>query len=73
MLDGTTHSLQSALNTLEIFGSFSRLQMNKEKAKVVWIGRKRYSRENCLFQKNSDFTLLGLQFSTNLNLIPEMN
>ena len=25
MLDGTLHSLQSALNTLEIFGSFSGL------------------------------------------------
>ena len=78
MLDGTTHSLQSALNTLEILGSFSGLQMNKEKTKVVWIGRKRYSREKLFILEkldwnNSDFTLLGLQFSTNLNLIPEMN
>ena len=52
--------------------------MNKEKTKVVWIGRKRYSREKLFISEkldwnNSDFTLLGLQFSTNLNLIPEMN
>ena len=78
MLDGTTHSLHSALNTLEIFGSFSGLKMNKDKTRVVWIGRKRYSREKLfisgkLDRNNSDFTLLGLQFSTNLNLIPEMN
>ena len=33
MLDGTTHSLQSALNTLDIFGSFLGLKMNKEKTK----------------------------------------
>ena len=30
MLDGTLHSLQSALNTLEIFGSLSGLRMNKD-------------------------------------------
>ena len=31
MLDGTLHSLQSALNTLKIFGSLSGLRMNKDK------------------------------------------
>ena len=52
--------------------------MNKEKTKVVWIGRNRYSREKLFISEklhwiNSDFTLLGLQFSANLSLIPEKN
>ena len=33
MLDGTNSSLLAALNTLEIFGNFSGLKMNKEKNK----------------------------------------
>ena len=31
ILDGSDHSLQSALNVLEIFGNFSGLKMNMEK------------------------------------------
>ena len=42
MLDGSQHSLQTALNVLEVFGDFSGLQMNREKTKVIWIGRKRF-------------------------------
>ena len=33
LLDGSERSLQSALNTLEIFGTFSGLKINKEKTK----------------------------------------
>ena len=40
ILDGSQHSLQSALNTLEIYGNLSGLKMNKEKTKVIWIRRK---------------------------------
>ena len=35
LLDGSDHSLQSALNTLEIFGTFYGLKINKEKTKIV--------------------------------------
>ena len=45
MLDGSQHSLQTALNVLEVFGDFSGLWMNREKTKVIWIGRKRFSKE----------------------------
>ena len=31
ILDGSVSSLQAALNTLEIFGNFSGLQMNRAK------------------------------------------
>ena len=60
MLHGTTHSLQSALNTLDIFGSFSGLKMNKEKTKVVCIGRKRYSREKLFISEKLDWNILIL-------------
>ena len=35
-LDGSLHSLQSALNMLEIFGNLSGLKVNKEKTKIVF-------------------------------------
>ena len=38
-------SLEATLNMLEIFGNFSGLKMNMEKTKVIWIGRKCYSKE----------------------------
>ena len=44
-LNGSIASLQPALNTLEIFGNFSGLKMNKEKTKMIWIGRKNFSKE----------------------------
>ena len=34
-LNGSTTSLQAALNTLEIFDNFSGLKMNKEKPKMI--------------------------------------
>ena len=40
ILDETLRSLQAALNTFEVFGSFSGLRMNKSKTKLIWIGRK---------------------------------
>ena len=39
-LDGSQSSLTAALNTLELFGSFSGLRMNTKKTKVIWIGKK---------------------------------
>ena len=41
IMDGSQGSLQAALNTLEIFGSISGLNLNKDKTKIVWIGKKR--------------------------------
>ena len=52
ILDGSQQSLQTALNTREIFGNFSGLKMNKEKTKVIWIGRKNIPKINCKFLKN---------------------
>ena len=45
ILDGTTNSLEAALNILEIFGSISGLKVNTEKTQIVWIGKKKHSKE----------------------------
>ena len=78
ILNGSQHSLQSALNTLEIYGNLSGLKMNKEKTKVIWIGQKFFSKDKLIVTTNlewgcTNFTLLGIEFSTNLSTIPERN
>ena len=67
ILDGTLHSLQLALNTLEIFGTLSGLRMNKDKTKLIWIGRKMFVKEKLNISENltwgeTQFSLLGLEF-----------
>ena len=75
-LDGSLESLTSALNILDIFGSLSGLKVNKEKTKIIWIGKKR----NCktvllkgLHWVSSHFNLLGLTFSTDLHSMMDLN
>ena len=65
ILNGSQHSLQSALTTLEIYGSISGLNMNKEKTKLIWIGRKKISKDKLKVSTDLewgciDFTLLGV-------------
>ena len=78
ILDGSQHSLQAALNTLEIYGNFSGLKMNKEETKVIWIGRKKYSKDKLNVSVNLDwgkveFVLRGITVNVNLNLMPDIN
>ena len=40
ILDGSKESLIAALNVLEVFGSISGLQINTEKTRLIWIGKK---------------------------------
>ena len=52
--------------------------MNKAKTKVIWIGRKRYSKEKLNVSVNLDwgkveFVLLEITFNVDLNLMPEIN
>ena len=68
ILDGTTHSLQAALNTLEIFGTMSGLKVNNDKTKLIWMGKKRGFKEKLnviinLEWGNTEFDLLGIKFS----------
>ena len=78
ILDGTQRSLQADLNTLEIYGNFSGLKMNKEKTKVIWIGRKKNSKDKLKVSVNldwgkSEFILLGITFNVDLVNMPENN
>ena len=78
ILDGTQHSLQATLNILEIYGSMSGLKVNTEKTKTIWFGSKRGSKDKLaissdLVWDDSEFTLLGLEFSVNLPSIPIKN
>ena len=78
ILNGSQHSLQAALNVLEIFGSISGLKMNRDKTKIIWIGAKKFSKDELKVSEklswgSSNFTLLGLKFSINLSEIPKIN
>ena len=77
-LDGTTNSLLAALNTIEIFSTLSGLKIYTSKTKVVWIGRKKHSREKINVPHNLEwgihqFRLLGIHFSTNHDEMPMLN
>ena len=75
-LDGSSSSFEAALNILEIFGSISGLNVNKDKTKLVWIGKK-----HCKDKlKKSGFQwgctqvdFLGLTFSVDLSKMIELN
>ena len=68
ILDGSERSLLPALNTIEIFGTVSGLKMNKSKTKLIWIGRKKFSKEKINTSHNlewgvTEFTFLGIHFN----------
>ena len=78
ILDGSERSLLSALNTIEIFGTISGLKMNKSKTKLIWIGRKKFSKEKINTNQNlewgvTEFIFWGIHFSVDLNNMPEIN
>ena len=78
LMDGTQGSLLAALNTLEIYGTLSGLKMNTEKTKVIWLGRKKFSRDKLecgvpLQWNCTEFCLLGLEYSVNLSKMESLN
>ena len=78
LLDGAGASLWAALNVLEIFGSLSGLKMNSEKTTVIWIGRKKHSKDKIqtkfkLQWNITTFDLLGLNFNVNLQEMVDIN
>ena len=78
MLDGTRESLVAALNTLEIFGTLSGLRVNMDKTKLVWLGKKKHSKDKFNIDFNlewnaTEFKLLGIMFSVDLHKIPNLN
>ena len=78
ILDGSKQSLLAALNVLEIFGSVSGLKINTDKTNLVWIGKKRYSKCELDVGRKlkwgaTNFTLLGIPFSVELDTMIELN
>ena len=51
-LSGKKESLQAALNILEIYGSISRLKINKDKTKIIWVGCKKHSKDKLSINAN---------------------
>ena len=63
ILDGSRQSFLAALNTLETYGAISGLLVNTEKTQIVWIRKKRHSKEKLetgkyLIWGSSEFYLL---------------
>ena len=78
IMDGSERSLKTALNILEIYGNMSGLKMNTNKTKIVWIGRKKHSKDKLKVCHNlewgaTDFSFLGIDFNVNLEKMPEIN
>ena len=77
ILVSSVSSLQAVLNTLEIFGNFSGLRMNREKTKVIWIGRKKHSKDKLTIPVDLDWGKsefrLGITFHVELSNMPELN
>ena len=78
ILDGTRDSLLAALNTIEIYSSMSGLKANTNKTKIIWIEKKRYSKDKVegvadLAWGTPKFNLLGIEFSVDLeNIIHQL-
>ena len=78
ILDGSLGSLQATLNILEIYGSLSGLKMNSDKTKLIWTGCKSRCKEQLnvkakLDWDTTEFDLLGISFTMDLNKIPNLN
>ena len=79
ILNGSKESLPAALNVLETFGSMPGLQINTDKTKLIWIGKKRNSKDEIdvgkplTWGKKTTFNLLGVNFSVNLNEMIHIN
>ena len=57
-LDGSEWSLITALNTLEIYAAVSGLLVNRDKTRIVWIGKKDTEGEK---NRNREKSKLGKQ------------
>ena len=77
-LNATKQSLENALQTLEFYADASGLHINIEKTKVIWFGSKKTSEETFFDERNlcwekGAFKVLGINFSTNLIEMIELN
>ena len=79
MLDGSPKSLNNTLLILEYYANIPGLKLNYAKTKVIWIGSKRLSKDVFHHTRwklqwgTTQFNLLGIVFSVNLENIFELN
>ena len=78
LLDGSEDSFRHSLLTLKLYASFSGLNVNMDKTKVVWIGSMKGSNlrfcEDFIFcWKEKQFTLLGVKFILDLQQMIPIN
>ena len=78
LLDGSEKSLNETLKTLHQYASVSGLKVNASKTRAVWIGSQKFSGETFnhrykLDWSQTEFTILGIKFSCNLDLIIDIN
>ena len=78
LLDGSENSLNEALKILNMFALASGLKLNANKTRAVWIESQKFSGETFnhrlkLDWSQTDFTILGIKFSCNLDTIVDIN
>lgn len=78
LLDGSEKSLHETFIILQRYAETSGLKVNDSKTRAVWIGSKKFSGEtfNHRFKldwSQTDFTILGIKFSCNLDTIIDIN
>lgn len=78
ILDRSPESLATSLRTLDTYANLSGLNINLDKTEVVWIGKKKISKETICVKwgfewVSSILTLLGLHFSVDLNENENLN
>lgn len=77
-LNASERSLKTALQMLTLFHKISGLKINVEKTKVAWIGSKtgcktKLCRETNLDWDADNFIILGINFSTDVNELWNLN
>ena len=79
ILDGSPKSLENTLKTLDLYANVSGLHINYSKSQVIWIGRKKYSKEvfhhvRWKLKWGADtFEMLGIKFSSDMKQITKIN
>ena len=77
-LDGSEKSFRETISTLDRFSSYSGLKINIDKTNVIWIGCKkncgtRYMRDRNFLWDPGIFKVLGIQLSTAIHNIVDLN
>ena len=77
-LDGNEKSFRATIETLDKFSEISGLLINNEKTQILWIGSRMNSKLKFMRDRNYTWDpgiirILGINFSTNLDTIFEIN